>query len=311
MKKFTACLLPLFCLLLSSSAQAPKKQSDLESDNVKGKVKQITQKYYEAEEKEGRDTIGQQYESTDRNFVINYNEKGYITWATFYKTRSTLDYRYTFKYDNAGNRIEETWFDSDNALDYRITRKFSNMGHLLELKRYTDTTATYTEKYVYEPDPSGNPVKTSLYDENDVLITMTTSIYDGYGNRIEDDNFDGKGKSMGKVLYTYDSRRLKTSEDAYSADGNIMTKKKFQYEFRGKLSQQQNFDNNGKLVEKNVFVFNDKGDENEWTNFDRTGFVVYKYTYTYEYDAQGNWIKKTQLQDGKPVFYTLREIVYN
>lgn len=304
--------LSAFCFFtLSTFAQAPKKQSDLESDNVKGNVKSITQKYYEAEEKDGKDTIGEPYESTDRNYVIHYNEKGYITWATFYKTRATLDYRYTFKYDNAGNRIEETWFDSDNALDYRITRKFSNMGHLLELKKYTDTTATYTEKYVYLPDPSGNPTKTSLYDENDVLLTVTNSTYDGFGNRIQDDNFDGKGKALGKVIYTYDSRRLKTSEETYSADGNIMTKKKFIYEYRGKLSQQQVYDNNGKLVEKNIYTFNDSGDENEWTNYDRTGFPIYQYTYRYEYDTQGNWIKKVQVKDGKPVYYTIREIAYN
>jgi hypothetical protein len=310
MKNLISCLLPLLCLPLLSFAQLPKKQSDLESDNVKGNVKQITQKYYEMEEKNGKDTIGQQFESTDRNFVINYNEKGYITSATFYRTHSTLDYRYTFKYDAAGNRIEETWFDADNALDYRLTRKFSNMGYLMEIKKYTDTTATYNEKYVYVPDPTGNPVKTSLYDENDALITMTTSIYDSYGNRIEDDNFDAKGKSLGKILYTYDNRRLKTTEEAYGADGIIMTKKKFTYEYRGKLSQQQNFDNNSKLVEKNIFAFNDQGDENEWTNFDRTGFVLYKYTYTYEYDSKGNWIKKTQLKDGKAVYVTLRDIQY-
>lgn len=190
------------CLLTITSvfAQGPKKQSDLAADNVKGNVKQITQKYSEAGAKEGKDTIGNPYESTDRNFEIHYNSSGYISWATFYKTGRTLDYRYTFKYDIAGNRIEETWFDADNALDYRITRKFSNKGFLMELKKYTDTTAEAMEKYVYEVDPNGNPLKTSMYDENEVLITSSTYLYDSYGNNTEIDNFDGKGKSMGKIL---------------------------------------------------------------------------------------------------------------
>lgn len=309
--KSSLLLLPFFLITYSSTfAQAPKKVSDLESDNVKGNVKQITQKYMEAGDKNGKDTIGNQFEASERNFEMHYDAKGYVTWAIFYKTGKTLDYRYTFKYDDGGNRIEETWFDTDDALDYRITRKFSNKGFLMEMKKYTDTTVEAIEKYVYEVDPFGNPTKSSLYDENGVLLGTSTYLYDGYGNNIEADNFDGKGKPLGKILCTYDGRRLRTNEDAYTGKGEIMTKKKMQYEYRGKLTQQQNFDNNGKLVEKNIFVFNDQGDENLWTNFDRTGYVVYNYTYKYEYDSHGNWTKKWQLKDGKPVFVSLREIVY-
>ena len=300
-----------FATVSFSFAQtANKKKTDLESDNVKGIVMQINQKYLEAGEKDGKDTIGNQFESTDRNFEMHYNAKGYVAWATFYKTGRTLDYRYTFKYDEAGNKIEETLFDADNALDNRITRKFSNKGFLMELKKYTDTTAEATEKYVYEVDPVGNPLKSSFYDENGVLMGTNTYIYDTYGNNIETDNFDGKGKPLGKIICTYDGRRLKTAEDAYAAKGEIMTKKKFQYEYRGNLTQQQNFDNNGKLVEKNVFVFNEQGDENLWNNFDRTGYAIYNYTYKYEYDSHGNWIKKWQMKDGKPVFVNVREITY-
>ena len=107
------------CLLSYSSAfaQAQKKQSDLQSDNVKGNVKQITQKYMEAGEKDGKDTIGNQYEATERNYEMHYNSSGYISWATFYKTGRTLDYRYTFKYDIAGNQVSSTRFPAISYLN--------------------------------------------------------------------------------------------------------------------------------------------------------------------------------------------------
>ncbi|CAN5222655.1 hypothetical protein BH09BAC5_BH09BAC5_01540 [soil metagenome] len=303
-----------FPVLISSAVFAQSKMpghNDLDLDNLKGNVIQVTDRYYQVlQTTSGKDSMGQQWEGTDRNHVTNYDLRGNITSATFYKTGSILDYRYTFKYDDAGNRIEETWFDSDNELDYRLTRKFSNKGFTMETKKFTDTTEGYTEKYVYEPDPEGRPVTTTLYDENDEVIQVTKSVYDGFGNKIEDDNFDGKGKSRGKLLYTYDGKRLKTSEEAYTASGEIMTKKKFTYEYRGKLSQQQNFDNNGKLVEKNIFNYNENGDQSDWNNYDRTGFAIYNYTYMYEYDSKGNWISQTTFRGGKAAFITVRAIKY-
>lgn len=301
------CLLPFSSAFAQASA---KKKTDLESDNIKGNVQSISQKYMEAGVKDGKDTIGNQYELTERNFEMHYTAKGYVSWATFYKTRRTFDYRYTFKYNDGGNRIEETWFDADNALDYRIVRKFSNKGFLMELKKYTDTTTEATEKYIYEVDPNGNPTKSSMYDENEALISTSTYIYDSNGNNTEIDNFDAKGKPLGKILCMYDGRHLKTAEDAYTAKSEIMTKKKFQYEYRGNLSQQQNFDNNGKLVEKNIFIYNNNGDENQWNNFDRTGYEIYNYAYKYEYDSHGNWTKKWQLKGAAPVFVNVREITY-
>src|ERR1041385_5501291 len=141
-------------LLSSFSFAQASVQNDLAADNIKGNVQHITDKYYQVwQDKNGKDSVGQQWESTDRNHETEYNAAGNIVWADFYKTGSTLNYRYTYKYDAAGNRIEETWFDSDNALDYRLTRKFSNKGYLMELKKFVDTNAVYIEKTIYEPDP--------------------------------------------------------------------------------------------------------------------------------------------------------------
>jgi YD repeat-containing protein len=288
-----------------------KTQTDAAADNLKGNVKSVTQNYYQVvQTKAGKDSVGQQWEMTDRNYVITYNDKGYIMWAAFYKTGSVLDYRYEYKYDAGGNRIQETWFDADNALDYRLTRKFSAKGFLMELKKYTDTTGECDEKTVYDVDPTGNALKATLYDGSDAVIQVTTYKYDEYGNKIEEDNIDAKGKPLGKIIYTYDNRHLKKSEDTYTGVDVLMTKKKFVYEYRGRLSQQQNFDEKGTLVEKNIFEYNDQADPTIWTNFNRNGSVAYNYSYTYEVDAQGNWVKQYQLQDGKVVFVSTREISY-
>jgi YD repeat-containing protein len=297
---------------LSCLAQAEVKiKNDLAAFNMNGNVRSVTQNYFQVLQTDaGKDSVGQQWETTDRNFVINYNDKGFIAWANYYKTGSTLDYRYVYKYDAGGNRIEETWFDSDNALDYRLTRKFSNKGFMVELKKYTDTTGECDEKTVYEVDPTGHPTKSTLYDGSDVLINTTTYVYDQYGHKTEEDMLNTKGKLMEKILFVFDTKGNESEEDAYNGDGSLKTKKKFHYGYMGNIADQENYDNNGKLVEKFAYLYNDQGNETGYTNTDRSGIILYQYTYTYEYDDKGNWIKKTELTNGKAEYMCTREIKY-
>ncbi|MDQ3111323.1 MAG: hypothetical protein M3R17_15660 [Bacteroidota bacterium] len=284
---------------------------DRTSENLKGNVAHLTQKYYEIVKEEGKDTVENPYQNADRNYDVSYTPKGGISNATVYFTGAKVEYNFNFKYDNAGNKIQETWFNEEGNLDSRITRKFSNNGFLMEIKKYDDTTAEYIDKYVYEVDPVGRPLKITHYDGENALIESTTFLYDGYGNAIEEHSFDAKGKELRKTLCSYDSRHLVTAKDIYNGDGSLQSKAKFTYEFRGKLSGEQIFDNNGKLVEKNTYVYNDQGDKTEWTSFDRTGFVAYKYTYSYEYDANGNWVRCKEFKAGVPAFVTVREVKYN
>ena len=310
MKKFFSCLFPIFCLVFTSSAQTPAKPTDLAADNYKGKVKQVRQTYNEMIQKNGKDTIGQEYQTVDYNFLRTYNEAGFMTAEVLHSTGSKMLSYLNNKYDAAGNKIEESAFIEEEVLDYKIIRKFSNRGFLMESKRFTIDNEETPEKWVYEVDPVGKPVKVTWYDGEGAILESTTYTYDGYGNCIQEDGVDGSGKALRKVMCTYDGRHLKTAMDIYGPDGIVMTKTKYQYEYRGKLSQEQVFDNNGKLVEKNVFVYNENGDQIEWTSFDRTGFVAYKYTYTYEYDANGNWISRIESNNGKAAFIKRREIVY-
>jgi hypothetical protein len=300
-------LLPALSFLSFISFSAAKK-TDLETENLKGKIKQVRQVYHTIEDKDGEDTIGGQFESPGMNYVIVYNEMGYVTDATYYVSRQTLESRNKFSYDAGGNRISEEWYNGDDLLEYSLASKYSGKGFLMESKKQIPESGF--EKCIYETDPSGHPVKCTTQDSTGALIGSTTFKYDEYGNCIEEDFFNAKGKLTAKNLYQYDSRKLKTVEENYGADGSMMGRKKFTYEHRGRLSAQENFDNNGKLVEKNMYVYNDNKDEIEWTNYNRGGHVQYKYTYTYEYDAQGNWTKKTELHDGEAAFVALREISY-
>ena len=66
----------------------------------------------------------------------------------------------------------------------------------------------------------------------------------------------------------------------------------------------------GTLYRKHTYKYDEKGNKIEENKYDRDGNLYYKLTYKYEFDAVGNWIKKTEFKKGKPYQISEREIEY-
>lgn len=72
----------------------------------------------------------------------------------------------------------------------------------------------------------------------------------------------------------------------------------------------------GKLARRYLYQLDDKGNAIERTGFDQKGALVSKTSYTYEFDSNGNWIKRTitpNIQSDKvrqPPSVQLRTITY-
>ena len=90
-------ILSLFIVgfLLVGFSQKKEKQTDLEKDKLKGKVKSTTSSKYEAVEKFGE------------------VQKG------------SLRSKEIYKYDESGNKTEEAYYNSDGSLDFKIVYKTS------------------------------------------------------------------------------------------------------------------------------------------------------------------------------------------
>ena len=309
-KIFVLLLILVFFLSAFAFGQADTKiKTDLESDKLTGKFFQITQQYFEVLKKNGKDTLGPQFESPGMNYKIEYNTKGFVTSATYFVFRDSLESRNLFKYDGGGAKITEEWFTNENKLDFRVENKYSNLGKLIETKKYHEE-GPYFERSLYENNGVGNITKWTLCDGTNAVITISNYTYDDKGDRIEEASNNAKGKLMRKTLSVYDNRHNPTEIATYNPDGSPIGKQKFTYDYKGNVSSQSNFDNKGKLVEKFAWTYNNSGFEIAWTNTDRTGYVMYNYTYIYEYDSHGNWIKKTNIKDGEADFITIRSIKY-
>jgi hypothetical protein len=106
-----------------------------------------------------------------------------------------------------------------------------------------------------------------------------------------------------------------TEETRFFSDGEILERSVYKYE--GNQKEKLVYSENGSLVRRNLYILDDKGNVIEDTGFTRDGSVYAKRSYTYEFDSNGNWIKRTSSGNGvskrpglEPPSVHLRTIIY-
>ena len=191
MEKIILAILSVLCLV---SCNQSEKKNDLTEENLKGKVKSITENTYEAVDKFGQIEKGDVLVDSsavytdDGHFKI-YNEKGNKIEENYYNSNGSLIYKNTYKYDEKGNIIEENYYNSNGRL-------------------YSKTTYKYDEK--------GNMIEDNFYDSDDgSLIYKNTYKYDEKGNNIEKNNYDSNGRLDSKYTYEYDKNNNWTQRIEY------------------------------------------------------------------------------------------------
>jgi hypothetical protein len=65
------------------------------------------------------------------------------------------------------------------------------------------------------------------------------------------------------------------------------------YKSEGTQKEEMVYSEDGSLVRRALYILDDKGNEIENTGFMPDGSVYAKRSYTYEFDSNGNWIKRT------------------
>lgn len=120
-----------------------------------------------------------------------------------------------------------------------------------------------------------------------------------------------------KFKYKYDDSGRLIEEAWYGNSGELWLR--YVYKYEGKQKEQLVYSKDGSLNQKYSSTLDDKGNEIEEIIYDtKDNSVREKYSYSYEFDARGNWIKRTTskwtTKDGKsqfePYSMTYRTITY-
>ena len=179
MEKIILVILSVLCLV---SCNQSEKKNDLTEENLKGKVKSITENTYEAVDKFGQIEKGDVLVDSsavytdDGRFKI-YNEKGNKIEENYYNSNGSLIYKNTYKYDEKGNKIEENYYNSNGRLYSKTTYKYDEKGNKIEEYHY-DEDGKFNYKYTYKYDEKGNKIEENWYDSDGSLYEKHTYKYE-------------------------------------------------------------------------------------------------------------------------------------
>src|ERR1041384_4614151 len=116
-----------------------------------------------------------------------------------------------------------------------------------------------------------------------------------------------------KWTYTNNAAGNRVEAVARTIEGSVVRKVRYSYDARTNLNGVTHYDADGRKTMS--CSYNTAGDLTECTRFDGSGSALERELYSYEFDAQRNWIKRVSSKQGgrgkvTPVEVTYRSIEY-
>lgn len=183
---------------------------------------------------------------------------------------------------------------------------------------------------------SGNKMEDTNYSPDGKVDKKHRCLYDSAGNRTVQDQYDADEKLLGKITYAYDRKGRLREDRSFSAGGKPGNRFTYSYNTKGEIIADSSFNGENKFQNKCTYTYDRAGNKTvtrkysaqgklEKTlrySYDQFGNVLVEtvespdgskttYGYEYEFDMQGNWIRKVTFMDQKPTSVLEREIVYN
>lgn len=268
-------------------------------------------------------STGKLYESKTYAFkdrLLTYQE--YLPNDVLYTTKYT--------YDGDKNTILSKR-DKQGRQIHRTVNTFEK--GLLTQKRVFDNNDVLIERFTYKYDKNGNAVQVAKHTEYELLYTDIFA-FDSKKNKVSEARTDKTGKPLYKILMTYKDSLLTKSvtidalenqqsveNRSYDSKGNILNKSYQDFISKEFTKESYRYDKSGNLTEWVLYVGETKMQSISYTHdthnnlthierLDQNGNVQENKKYTYEYDDQGNWIKKNIINNDTPAFVLERKIEY-
>ena len=108
-----------------------------------------------------------------------------------------------------------------------------------------------------------------------------------------------------KFTFRYDAQKRLVEKTWFQNNGDVRIR--YVYKYSGNQREELVYAADGSLNQRYISLLDDKGNEVEETSFDTSdGSIRNKYSYAYEFDQKGNWIKrvtsKALTKDDKPSY---------
>ena len=284
-------------------------KNDLASNMLRGNVKWFRFTQYTAIDKFGDilkvETVSRQ------TYWKAYNRAGNETEQKGYGIDGNMLGGYERDYDRGGKVVLINQFDSGGKISTSQSYKYDHMGNNIEMISYgKDGILAQIDSFIY--DDRGYQIKRWAYREGELIYKI---IYtnDNRGNQIEE-----KQEYFG--IYSYTSFTTKT----YDEKNNVIDQNSWTAPLNSDTvhTRYMNIlDSVGNTIEA-IGYRGDSIHSNHFVSYDNMRNIIKSKSYSsdgtlynyvkneYEYDDQGNWIKRIGYSNSIPTVIDEREIKY-
>lgn len=277
-------LLLLLCGIICSFAEEPEWINpipDLDKMQLVGTVQSVAQRVYEVSKR--GDALKKRYLMLDplENWDIKFNKKGFIVEKKCYDAANQVLFYYDYKYKKQNQLQRRNMYDSRGYRLEQLAYVYTASGQVAAESIYKSDNSLLV-RYVHTYSAKGLLVQTDVHAPTNVY---TTSKYEFVHNK------------AGQLIeqHTYNQNHRKHQTDTYRYDENgfpkehIITNHMDQFVF----TSYSQYDERG-----NIVTYQAPAETEPLTS------------YTYTFDATGNWIRRVHYKKGKPVDMVERVIVY-
>ena len=263
----------LFCI----SAVTYSQKTDVQDDELNGKVKSVTLTRFSQDP-------GEERRFGTKSFT-SYNEKGFmLEYSGFESERGPIDFSIIPCYDKKGRRNLDSNFNEGRIYSGKSTYSFDKLGNKIEWVEYRNDD-TVLLRHLFKYNSRNHLIKHLIYNSDELSGTVEYIL-------------DTKGRVLNEI-YTF-------------ADGNVWSQNSYLYDLKGNAISKQ-YKNPDKKKEYFLKMkYDDFGNVVLEEEYDSNGVLKEKKIISYSYDKHNNWIDKsiTRISNNDKSSFEMYEMEY-
>ena len=232
--------------------------------------------------------------------TVAYDARGNAVRRVDYNYDGTVAQTLVYTYDAQGRGTGYEEYTGALAAPRRHVYALDEQGRRVEY-RIVQPDGAAGEKYLYKYDAKGSLVEEALHEHKGALISRNTYAYDGEGRQVSQTRYNSDGSVSSTSSTSYDAHGRPVERVRHEGD-TLTYRVRYAYDARGRVVAQETV---GSVVEADVapaeahapgrVVYVYKGKEWPRAALAYAPDGSLRERVEIEYDARGNWTKRTRL----------------
>jgi hypothetical protein len=223
----------------------------------------------------------------------------------------------TASFDERGNATESSVFNRDGSVKFKYGWNTSYDAKGREAERiFLDANGARTMRSVSRYDEKGRRIEITFIANNGRINHVESFVYDTAGRLGQETHRNAEGTVRNLQTYSYDSKGRRTEWIIYRPDGVPEQRTNSSFDDKGREIGLTVYRSDGSIALSETRRYDDQGNLRERLR-QRDAVLVSRETFSYEFDARGNWIKRQiareTLRDGmsqKEIEVNYRTLTY-